>query len=251
MSEQTSSNRGNGGNIADMAANVVAENAPDPAQTINAGFEGAPSLYINQAVVYKFKSPRKDKDGNPPTDELGQPIAARAPVSLTIPVPTWEALKKLTEEEKGKNWVLDIIHDVVKQAVHDQVYDEANPVNSQDELKLDVLSLDYLVDVPKTERTGRGIPKEVWDEWVKDYKDVMSQVGTRSPDKIGNAADVFMKKFNPIKTNKKVVEFLLNELDSWAEYGNLEEYQGIYDFLKRRGNDLIKLDPEKQMSDFQ
>lgn len=234
------------------ASATQAENEmkPDPASSLNTG--GA-ELYTNITTTYKFKAPRKDKSGKPPTDALGQPIPARAPVTLTYPVPTWEAVAQFVRsDEKHKVWLLDVLQDVVKNTVKEQVYDDSSPLNEQNELKINQLTLDYLSTIPKAERTGRGIAKEIWEAWAEDYKSVMIGIGQREAIKIGNAADALVKKFNPVRTNRKLVEFLRNELNIWADATqNFDDYIEIFEFLKGRANDIINQDAATQMDSFQ
>jgi hypothetical protein len=231
----------------------VAAASHDPAAKLNTGFPEGAAPYSNLTVNYKFKAPRKDKDGKAPTDKFGKEIPTRPPVTVTFPVPTWFGVQEFVKgEQKNRDWLLDILQDVVKDAVKEQVYDEANPVNEQSTLNIDVLSLDYLVNVPKSERTGRGIPKEIWEEWSKDYIEIMTAAGQRNAEKIGNAAEAFTKRLFGVRSNKPLVKFLLSELNQWATLtNNLEEYSDIYEFLKKKANDYINTDESAQMDNFQ
>lgn len=243
------------GAVENAAIQAAANLAADPAARFNV--PGGDPLYTNKSKMWKFKAPRKGADGKPPTDNFGNPIPTRAPVSVTFPIPTWKGIQTFLnvdgeEGEKRRAFVLDLVHDMIEGAVHDQIYDDANPVDSQDQLNIDQLSLEYLFNLPKTERTGRGIPKEIWDEWTKDYIETMVSLGNRAEQKIGNAAEALARKFNTVKTNKKLVEFLKSELNVWAtQTQNLEEYQGIYELLKKRADDILTLDEASQMSNFQ
>ena len=222
---------------------AVAYASVDPAEHLNR-LAGLPHPVVqNHEVLFSFKKPRKGPDGKEPTDEVGQPIVARPSFKMNIPVPTFEGLIKALENEKTQEYILDIIADAVKGAARAQVDDETKPVNRQEDLRLDQLTLEYLANVPKTERRGAGIPKEVWAEWEKDYISVMLSATGKEADKIGNAAKLFLSRLQPIKTNKKVLQFLAGQLDIWMENTqNSEEFADVYEFLRKKTDEFLNAD---------
>lgn len=215
----------------------------DPAEHLNR-LAGLPHPVVqNQEVLFSFKKPRKGPDGKEPTDELGQPITARPSFKMNIPVPTFEGVVKALEDEKVREYILELVGDAVRGAARLQVDDETKPVNRQEDLRLDQLTLEYLANVPKTERRGAGIPKEVWQEWEKDYISVMLSATGKEADKIGNAAKLFLSRLQPIKTNKQVLKFLAGQLDIWMEHTqNSEEFADVYEFLRKKTDEFLNAD---------
>ena len=122
----------------------------DVAALLNAG--SAVNLVRNENVLMSF---RKDK-------ETG---TRRPSFWLTVPVPTMDAvIAKLTEgtpEEISKysNYMLDLIAEKVIAAAKEQVGDEENPVTTQEQLRLELLSFEALVNQPPSARRGAGIPE--------------------------------------------------------------------------------------------
>jgi hypothetical protein len=124
-----------------------------------------------------------------------------------------------------------------------QVNDEEKPVNSQDDLDLTKLTIAYLANQPESERRGGGIAKELWDAFEKNYVTVKTQAG-KEAEKASNAAKIFAKKLQPVRTNKKILTFLKGELDSWfqsASKDDQEEFSGIYEYLMKKVDDFCVL----------
>ena len=97
--------------------------------------------------------------------------------------------------------------------------------------------------MPKAERTGGGISKEVWEAFGKDYVSVMPGVTGKSADQVGNACKLLLAKFQPVKTNKKVISFLKEQLALYfSSTQNAEEFQECYEFLDSKAESLLKAD---------
>ena len=254
MSTTTQTNSGNSQQTAVAAATADAMQKNDPSEAINRLSQLPDPIVQSQETTFTFKKPRKGADGKPVTDELGQEVTARAPVKLMIPVPTWEGLLSfLGEDEKHQTFLLDVVADLIKEEAKKQVNDETKPVNTQEQLNLDLLSLKYIANMPKSERTGRGIAKEIWEEWTKDYVSTITAATGRDVEKATIAAKLFYPgRLQPVKTNKKVISFLANQLDIWmSNTANGEEYQEIYDFLKKKADEFIQMDEATLLENLQ
>lgn len=224
------------------AQNAVAS---DPASYVNR-LSGLPHPVVqNQEVSFHFKKPRKGPDGKEPTDELGQPIAVRPTVKLQVPLPTFEGVISALENEKTRDYILELVGEAVKAAARGQVDDETSPVNKQEDLRLDHLTLSFLANIPKAERRGAGIAKETWAEWEKDYISTMIEATGKDAEKVGNAAKIFTARLQPAKTNKPVLKFLMGQLSMWAERSqNLEEFQDVWEFLTKKGDEFLAADEQ-------
>lgn len=178
---------------------------------------------------------RKDKLGN-----------KRATIKLNLPVPTLEGLVEALGDEKQQNYVLSLLHDDIYKAARAQVDDEAKPVNEQGELNLEVLTLKHLAYLPPAERRGGGISKEIWEAFEKDYNAVMPALTGKEPERIANASTILVKRFQPVKTTKKIITFLREQLALWFQNSpNAEEYQEVYEFLDNKADELLKTDEAK------
>lgn len=192
-------------------------------------------------VPFHFKSVT-----NPETKEK---IPARPKITLSIPHVTFNGLiEKLGAEDPAnpviQNYVMRLIRDDAIAAARIQVGDEDKPVNSQDELDLSKLTLDYLANQPESERRGGGIAKEVWEAFEKNYVAVKVAMG-KEVEKASNAAKIFVKKLQPVRTQKNILNFLKGELDTWYQGTDKEaqeEFSGVYEFLVTKVDTFMKID---------
>lgn len=192
-------------------------------------------------VPFHFKSVT-----NPETKEK---IPARPKITLAIPHVTFNGLiEKLKDEVPEnpviQNYVMRLIRDDAIAAARIQVGDDDKPVNSQDELDLSKLTLDYLANQPESERRGGGIAKEVWEAFEKNYVAVKVAMG-KELDKASNAAKIFVKKLQPVRTQKQILNFLKGELDTWYQGTDKEaqeEFSGVYEFLVTKVDTFMKID---------
>lgn len=199
---------------------------------------GAPAVHpINAArpdtvdteVNYFFKK-----------DKLG---VKRDTVALHLPYLTIDGLIEALSDEKQQRFILDTINATIYDAGRWQVGDEAKPVNKQEELDLSKLTLKYLAEMEPAERRGGGIAKEVWEAFGLDYATVMQPLTGKSEEHIQNAVALLLKKFQPVKSNKKVIEFLKGQLALWfTNTKNQEEFQECYQFLDGKANTFMSAD---------
>lgn len=198
-------------------------------------------------VPFHFKSMT-----DPTTKEK---IPARAKITLQIPYVTFPGLvEKLGQEDATnpviQNYVIRLIRDDAISAARQQVSDENKPVNSQEELDISKLTLDYLANQPESERRGGGIAKEVWDEFEKNYVAVKVSLG-KEVEKATNAAKIFVKKLQPVRTQKNILNFLKGELDTWYQGTDKEaqeEFSPVYEFLVAKVDAFLKIDDAALLS---
>jgi hypothetical protein len=183
--------------------------------------------------------------------ETGEDVK-RPPITLTVPVPTFDGVVKALEEDsatesrKVTNFLLDLIEDAIKDRVREQLTGE-KPVMAQDQLNLAELTLTYIANLPKAERTGGGISKETWGEWEADYIAVMSPI--RGEEKATKAAKLFTARLTPVRSDKKVLEFLRGQLNVWASKSeNNEEFLDVFTYLDSKCSELMNRDSEALLS---
>lgn len=175
-------------------------------------------------------------------DELGNEIK-RPPVTLQVPVPTFNGLIAHLEDEKVQQFILDLVSGAIIDQVRSQVSDEDKPVNTQEELDLSKLDLKFIANMPKAERAGSGIPKEQWDAFSADYVQTIVSTTDKGPERAAKAATLLTAKFGPVRTDKAVLKFLKDQLAYYAtKTPNLEEYQDVYQFLMQKVETLLQKD---------
>jgi hypothetical protein len=209
----------------------------DPAAVIN--YDVGHAYTINREFQFHFKKT---------TNELGE-VEKRPTVKLVLPVPTLEGVVAALRDEKQREYILEILAEQVKEAARQQVGDDEKPVNKQDELDVSKLTLQYLANVPKAQRTGGGIGKEVWEQFAADYMAVMPAATGKNADQVGNAVKLLVAKFNPVKTNKKVIKFLREQLAVYAgATENLEDYAECVEFLDNKAETLLSANEEQLLA---
>jgi hypothetical protein len=173
-------------------------------------------------------------------DKLGN---KRPTITLQVPFITFDGLVAGLSDDKIRTFIEDIVNDQVYAGVRQQIGDESKPVNSQAELDLGKLTLEYLANVPKAERTGGGISKEVWEDFGKDYAEVMMAVAKKTQDQVSNATKILLAKFQPVKTQKPIIKYMKEQLAIWyASTPNAEDYAECYEFLTTKADALLAAD---------
>lgn len=209
--------------IATPAADTL-DNVPQP-------------LVVQKEEKFSFRTvTTKDED-------LGEEIKTKRPtVALNLPIPTAAGLIRALHTEKNVEYILQLVEDAIVSAARDQVSRENNPVNTQEELDLSKLTIDYLANEPASERKGRGIAKEVWADFAEDYINIMPALINRPKEKVENAAKMFLQKLQPVKGNKVILGALAGYLDTWASNTqNLDAFQECYKFLSDKLDTFLKV----------
>jgi hypothetical protein len=97
--------------------------------------------------------------------------------------------------------------------------------------------------MPEAEKRGRGIPKELWDEFVTDYVSIMPAITGKSTEQVSLAAKLFINKFQQVKTNKPVVGKLREQLAIYTNNSkNAEQYIDCIKFLDDKAAALLEAD---------
>lgn len=214
----------------------------DIASQINLVNPGSPVR--NQDVEFRFRKVAA-KDGKPA-------VEPRPAFKMTLPMPTMEAvLTELTHPDearkvKAQNYLLDLISEQVINAAKEQVNDETNPVNSQDDLDLSLLSLTAIINQPPSARKGAAIAKEVWEQFEADYKLIMPGVLGKSEKTISNQLKYIMGKFNGCRTQKQIIALLAGYLGQYAEATKIkDDVREVLEYLLGRAKTLLEVTEEK------
>jgi hypothetical protein len=171
-------------------------------------------------------------------DEFGN---KRPSVELKLPVPSVEGLISIIEVGgKGLDLLLDAAADIVVSQARTIVNDKEDI--SQDTFPMQEVLWDFIANMPKAERRGGGISKEVWESFAKDYVEVMPSVTGKTSDQVANAAKILLNKFAQVKNQKPVIKLLKDQLSIYITNStNAETYSECVDFLLNKADTLLNI----------
>lgn len=231
-------------NATDDIANVEGQSAaPDAAAPppVTAS-EAANSLMISpnfdkfhDEKVFKFHFKKDDLGNKRPT------------VELSLKVPSVEGIVDILTKE-GNEKELELLRDAINDYVEAQaraIVNEQEDI-SQENFPMEKVLWPYIANLPKAERRGGGISKETWEAFSKDYIDVMPGATGKTEEQVGRAASLFIDKFNKVKTNKKVLAVLKDQLGIYANNSaKAEEFAACIEFLSNKADNLLTADDSK------
>jgi hypothetical protein len=172
-------------------------------------------------------------------------VIKRPSLELVLPVPTPYGIHRALQDDKCRDWLVNVVADQIRDAAIWQIApDEGTAVNSQEALDYNKLTIEYLANLPPSER-GVGIRKEKWELWEADYKAVMPAVTGKNEKQIQTALDLFLKRLQPCRGNKKVLAALKEQLSLWiANSQNAEEFGDIALYLDGKLDAFMSADEE-------
>lgn len=217
-----------------IAANLAAAKAA-AIEKIRANFD---NKFDIKEVSFHFKTKElEDASGKKTGDKFKRPT-----VETHIPVPSVEGIVAIFEKGgKELEYLLEVASDAVIARVRD--YINENEDASQDNLPFEKFTWEFISNLPRSERRGAGIAKEIWDDFGTDYAEVMPAVTGKSAEHIGNAVGIYMKKFSTCKTNKPVLNKLKEQLTLYATNSpKAEQFAECVDFLTNKIDTLLKVD---------
>ena len=195
-----------------------------------------------QPMKFSFKTQIiKDDSG----EEIGK--SKRPTVELHVPVPSVEGIVSIMEAGGKQLELLQEACSNVIAARAREIVNEREDV-SQENFPWDMLTWEAIANIPAAEKRGRGIPKEVWEEFAADYIAVMPAATGKTPKQISNAAEILVDRFNKIKSNKdykKIVDVLAKQLAIYMEASpNVENYMDCLSFLSDKANKILTAEEE-------
>ena len=190
-------------------------------------------------VKFNFKK-QKDKDTGIET--------IREAVELAIAFPSVEGIIAILEAG-GKQ--LELLQDAVEGVITGVARDiiaEDTGINASN-FPIDKISWDSIANMPKAQRRGGGIPKEVWEGFAQDYTEVMPEATGKSVEQITNAAKILAAKLTAVRTNEPVLELLVEQLAIYADNSpNIEEYKECVEFLLNKAETFLNVSPEELLA---
>lgn len=178
-------------------------------------------------------------------DELGN---KRATVELKLPIPSIEGIVHILETG-GKG--LELLQAAVEAVVVGQARSllNDNETMTAANFPTEQCVWEFIANMPEGERRGRGIPKEIWDAFSKDYVEIMPAVTGKSADQVTLAAKLFSNKYQQVKSNKPVITKLKEQLAIYANSSpNAEQFADCIKFLDEKADELLQDDGTKLLN---
>lgn len=176
----------------------------------------APSVSLVE-MKFRFK---KDKMGNQrPTVEL-----------KNVPVPNENYVVEILEKGgKELKLLLEVMTSTVRSAAATIVGDDEKI--TPENFPMTKISWEAIANQERAERAT--ISPETWLAFAKEYLDIMPALTNKDAEQLGNAIQVYEKKFAIVKTNKKVLEKLKDQLTIFVENTkNGEDFADIIELLQ-------------------
>ena len=192
-----------------------------------------------KSTQFNFKK-SKDKESGIET--------IRHPVVLALPYPSIDGIVAILEKGgKGLELLQEALEDVVNKAARDILYDDT-ALNAAT-FPVDKVSWEAIANLPKVQRRGGGIPKETWEAFGEDYIAVMPEATGKTIEQVTHMVKVLLGKLNAVKTNKPVLQLVVEQLGVYAEHSeNLEEYSDCLAFLLNKAETFLNVSEEELLA---
>ena len=155
--------------------------------------------------------------------------------------------------EKSNEAIVDRMRGLIQEKINDDTFDpEKKQWNtSLTEVMFDANDLSFfkIANLPKSER-GAGIAKEIFAQFVTDYKESMQLPAAIAmfPDKKARDPAILEKhgiilggKFNAVRSRKDVIGQMNGFLDIYIQVSpNAEENMQVFEFLKSKAEALLQ-----------
>lgn len=188
--------------------------------------------FDNKVDVKEFKFHYKK-------DELGN---KRETTELKLPVPSVEGVVAILEGGgKGLELLLGVLADAT--AAQARAILNENPAMTAADFPTAQCVWEFIANMPDAEKRGRGIPKEVWEDFAADYLSIMPGLTGKTEEQVSLAAKLFLNKFQSVKTNKPVLKKLKEQLAIYTNGSpNAETYVDCVKFLDEKADTLLVAD---------
>lgn len=175
----------------------------------------------------------------------------RPNVELKIGIPSIEGIVEIIQTG-GKG--LELLQSAVKSTLDDFIKSMLADDESltSDNFPVTQVSWDAIANQPESERKGRGIAKEVWEDFFKSYLETMPGLTGRSLEQVKRQASILAAKLNPLKNHDKKEEILPKFKEQLSLYLNnapdAEQFSGCVEFLLKKADSLLNAEKESNLA---
>lgn len=193
-------------------------------------------------TAFHFKKEKiKDADGKVIGEGKKLPS-----VKKTLPVPSPAGILQIIEAG-GKE--LELLQDAMFDVVYNQARMIVNSVRDKapdqeirpEQIDDAQLLWSVIANLSKAARRGPAISDEDWDEFGADYRAIMPGVTNKDKERIEKHIQLFKKKYQPCRNDKKALGVLQEMLQLWAANTSaMDDNLEVYEYLKERVETLLK-----------
>ena len=200
-------------------------------------------LADRKEVTFGF---RKTKDAETGVETKREAVVAN------LEIPSVEGIVKMLEEG-GKS--LELLQASVESTITDYVKSTLSddPSITSENFPYDKVTWEVIANLPDTDKRGRGIPKELWEQFIESYIETMPSVIGKSVDVVKKQASHLANKFQVLKTHEKKNELLPKFVEMLALYTNsapdAEQYAAPIEFLLKKAEEFMNSDKSTDLAE--
>lgn len=151
------------------------------------------------------------------------------------------------EANKGLALLMEAAEGIVNTAARNILYEDT-ALNASN-FPIERISWEAIANLPKAQRRGGGIPKEVWEAFATDYCETMPELTGKTIPQVTNAAKMLQNKFSAVKTNFDVLNLLVEQLGIYADGSeNAGDYTDCIEFLVEKADTLLNVTQEELLA---
>lgn len=195
-----------------------------------------------QDMKFGFRTIKDEKTGTE---------SKRPTVEVKLPVLNFdgivEVLKNANTEggKKAYDLLQSAVQDTYASAIKDFLAD--NPSVTSENFPYETFTWEAIANQPESERKGRGIAKEVWEDFIKSYINVMPSLTGKPVANIEKQAAILAQKLNPLRNHEDKEKILPNFKNALTVYMNgagqdAETYAACVEFLVEKCDKILNAD---------
>lgn len=166
----------------------------------------------------------------------------RPAIEVSLPLITVQGIvNALQAGDKQLELVLEACRQIQLSRAREIINDDESI--TADNFPVNELVWNTIANMPKSERRGGGIDKEVWEAFGADYALVMPAATGKTEEQIANAVKIILAKFVSIKNSKPHLKFFKEQLAVYLSAStSAEQFVDCVEFLVGRADKYLKLD---------
>lgn len=155
---------------------------------------------------------------------------------------------------RGDAKEIELLQQAVENVYTDNIksYLGENAQVTSDNFPYEEFTWNKLANQPESERRGRGIAKEIWEDFFKDYVAVMPGLTGKDVKFVEKQAAILAQKLNPLKFHEDKATILPKFKDQLTIYlggsKNAEQFSECVEFLMKKADALLTVESSADLS---